>query len=362
MGCSLFKQFIAGIGALVLTSQAVIAADLPPHAPLRILIVSDYVNPHGLPPADLTEPGDISFALMQPDNGLNISLTPDSVLEIPTNSIEIATAALSVELCEPAAYDVLIYFAHRIPNNGSSSNNTARQEAFTQAVENYLIAGGSMLSFHHGSYLTSGKQSIQSVIGASAFGSVPWNVVDGQNVINVAPGHFITTNAIEYTNFTFYGDPESGVPMGVYLYFNNTPDERYLNYVINDDAGDFKVLFGSNYSQNGSTHLLGFVHKRPQWKGIVFGYQPGEYQPNALDDLDGNNFQILANAILYLSEFADEEPPADINGDGEINAIDLIILLSSWGDCSETECCPADLNEDGTVGAVDIIILFSQWR
>jgi hypothetical protein len=31
-------------------------------------------------------------------------------------------------------------------------------------------------------------------------------------------------------------------------------------------------------------------------------YQPGEYQPLALDDLDGDNFQILANAVLYAAQ------------------------------------------------------------
>jgi hypothetical protein len=34
---------------------------------------------------------------------------------------------------------------------------------------------------------------------------------------------------------------------------------------------------------------------------VVVAYQPGEYQPNALDDVDGNNFQILANAIVYAA-------------------------------------------------------------
>jgi len=36
-------------------------------------------------------------------------------------------------------------------------------------------------------------------------------------------------------------------------------------------------------------------------RGVVMGYQPGEYQPQALDGLAGNNFQILANAILYAA-------------------------------------------------------------
>jgi len=36
-------------------------------------------------------------------------------------------------------------------------------------------------------------------------------------------------------------------------------------------------------------------------KPVVVDYQPGEYQPNALDDLAGNNFQILANAIVFAA-------------------------------------------------------------
>ena len=34
---------------------------------------------------------------------------------------------------------------------------------------------------------------------------------------------------------------------------------------------------------------------------MVVAYQPGEYQPNAVDDLAGNNFQILANAIYFAA-------------------------------------------------------------
>ncbi len=351
------QRFVA---AVVIFSQTAFAADLPKHDPLRILIVSDMVNPHNLPPEDLTEPGDISAALLMPGTGINISTEPNSILEIPTNSIELATKALSVSLCSPVAYDVLIYFCHRIPNNGSAEDNLARQEAFTQAVENYLIAGGGMISFHHGSYKTSGKDSIQSVIGATAVGAVPWNIVDGQNVINVSPKHFITSNSIEYTDNVEYGDPDNGVPIGNYDLFNNTPDERYINFTVNDDIDEFEVLFGSNYSQNGTSHLLGFTHKRQEWNGIVVGYQPAEYQPNALDDLEGNNFQILANAIFYAGTFA--TPCADLNGDGVIDEIDLTILLKSWGQCTEKgECCLSDLNGDGEVSTQDLLDLFTNW-
>ena len=40
------------------------AAVLPPHGPLRILIVSDEVNPHGLSDAELTQPGDLLAAIL----------------------------------------------------------------------------------------------------------------------------------------------------------------------------------------------------------------------------------------------------------------------------------------------------------
>ena len=89
---------------------------------------------------------------------------------------------------------------------------------------------------------------------------------------------------------------------GTYPYFNNTPDERYPVYGYNPTAALTTTLFGSNYDASGTTHLLGFTHRRPEWSGVVVGYQPGEYQPNALDDLGGNNFQVLVNAILYAAD------------------------------------------------------------
>ena len=59
------------------------AATLPPHDPLRIPIVSDEVNPHGLTNAELTQPGDIGAALVAPDSGISI----DIVTEVATDDL-----------------------------------------------------------------------------------------------------------------------------------------------------------------------------------------------------------------------------------------------------------------------------------
>lgn len=282
-----------------LLSITAYSADLPAHGPLRILIVSDQVNPHNLSNNELTQPGDLLNALSNSGNGLNI----DTVVEIPTNDIHLATALLSLSSSDPDSYDVLIYFAHRIPNDDTPQQNQSDQDNFTNAVESFLQDGGGVIAFHHGLYYTSGKEGILSILGATATGGVPWDTTDGQNVINVDPQHFITSNEVEYPSQVSYADVANGVTSGNYSYFNNTPDERYPNFSINNDAEDVNVLLASDYNQNGITHVLGFTHKRSTWNNEVFAYQPGEYQPNALDDLNGNNFQILANAVYFLATY-----------------------------------------------------------
>jgi len=49
--------------------------------------------------------------------------------------------------------------------------------------------------------------------------------------------------------------------------------------------------------------------------------------------------------------------PADLDGDGEVAAGDLAILLGAWGTASAV----ADLNGDGTVGAADLTVMLGAW-
>lgn len=51
---------------------------------------------------------------------------------------------------------------------------------------------------------------------------------------------------------------------------------------------------------------------------------------------------------------------SDINGDHEVNASDLALLLGAWGTCG-AGCCEEDLNQDGIVGAPDLAILLGAW-
>ncbi len=50
--------------------------------------------------------------------------------------------------------------------------------------------------------------------------------------------------------------------------------------------------------------------------------------------------------------------PADLNGDGVVNAADLALLLGAWG---LNPGNPADLNDDGAVNAADLALLLGSW-
>lgn len=305
------KQLTALLVPLLLMSGVVAAATLPPHPPLRILIVSDEVNPHGLSDEELTQPGDLSAAFLAPGAGLHLDPLV-GVRELATDDIAQATALLELPREDPSAVDVFVYFAHRIPGGPDGASH---QEAFVVALEAFLERGGGVVSFHHGVYQTAGKESVQAVLGGVATGGVTWDETEGQNVLAVAPGHFVSTWEVEYPGTLPYDDAGLGIPAGDYDAFSNVPDERYPTFVLHPEAASIEVLFASDYDQNGSRHLLGFTHRRPTWRGVVFVYQPGEHQPTALDDLDGNNFQILANGIVWVASpvFSDGFESGDVS-------------------------------------------------
>lgn len=296
------------VAALALSgaAESARAATLPPHDALRVLVVSDEVNPHALSPAELTQPGDLTALLLDPAIGLALSADPDALVEIPTDEIERATSLLTVGRSDPAAYDVLVYFAHRIPAQGADP--PGRQAAFTAAVESFLRAGGGVVSFHHGSYAWPGKTAMLELVGAQANGAVPWDTVNGQDVIAVNPGHFACATGVVYDGLRRHAAPSWGIADADYPYFANVPDERYPTFTINPTARDFETIFVSDYVDGGTTHLLGFTHRDPAWEGIVVGYQPGEYQPNACDPA-GPNAQVLVNAIVFAANaLAPAEP------------------------------------------------------
>ncbi len=53
--------------------------------------------------------------------------------------------------------------------------------------------------------------------------------------------------------------------------------------------------------------------------------------------------------------------PADINGDGFVDTIDMLALLADWGVCPAKGECLSDLDCDGMIGAADFLTLLTHW-
>ncbi len=62
---------------------------------------------------------------------------------------------------------------------------------------------------------------------------------------------------------------------------------------------------------------------------------------------------------VMLNQTCSPAPIGDIDGDGVVGILDLLMLLSNWGPCKGA--CPADLNGDGSVGILDLLVLLANW-
>ncbi len=89
----------------------------------------------------------------------------------------------------------------------------------------------------------------------------------------------------------------------------------------------------------------------------ITGLEPGQYVIE-LARVDGHiDFPLWDAAIAWLLPEA-PDIPEDINGDGVVDVLDLLLLLGAWGDCPD---CPEDINGDGVVDVLDLLLLLAAW-
>lgn len=78
-----------------------------------------------------------------------------------------------------------------------------------------------------------------------------------------------------------------------------------------------------------------------------------------ITNICGEAVSVAVEVIIEEGEYA----PADLNNDGHVDVLDLLILLAAWGTCPppEKSPCPADLNHSGSVDVQDLLILLANW-
>ena len=69
----------------------------------------------------------------------------------------------------------------------------------------------------------------------------------------------------------------------------------------------------------------------------------------------------LNNVAVNQHLTIDAPKLADLSADGQVDAVDLAMLLSAWGPAADPGALVADLNNDGQVDAADLAVLLMNW-
>ena len=128
---------------------------------------------------------------------------------------------------------------------------------------------------------------------------------------------------------------------------------------INDD-GVVDIVVGTLFSDNYTYFLSGIDGAILQ--STNFG-TPVDAIASIPDVVGDGSWELVAGGrngtISCLSGGIDAIVfnPADINQDGSVDVIDLLIIIDQWGQTDS----PADINEDGIVNVSDLLIVIANW-
>ena len=191
-----------------------------------------------------------------------------------------------------SVFSAVLFYVHR-----------ELKEAPEKAMIAYAQGGGKLIVLHHS--ISSGKRKNQDWFkflgvtlpeGDVTTGGYKWIEGISQQIVNLAPDHFITTHKVSYPEKIAFkaGSSEERTIPGVTL----NESEVYLDHLLEADSTR-KTLLGLKYHDKDSDKTYMQTHAgwlKPAGKGWIIYLQPG----HSLHDLKNPTYErILLNALIW---------------------------------------------------------------
>ena len=122
-----------------------------------------------------------------------------------------------------------------------------------------------------------------------------------------------------------------------------------IDCLVSGNAASFSG--GGIYVPSGS--VVNLTRTRVCGNSAPNGAQIGQAPTGVVNDVGG------ACVMTACASCPAPPCPADLDGNGFVDAADLGSLLAAWGACGKS--CPADINGDGVVSAADIATVLDAW-
>ena len=142
----------------------------------------------------------------------------------------------------------------------------------------------------------------------------------------------------------------------------NVPNTGFLNAIL------FTFDSKSNPQlEEGQSYWITAESDTPPLFDPVWAIAANDSGPSSTTDCFGCPWEAAGNGAVptvIVEGTLVKGNDADLDGDGVVNTVDLLILFSMWGPCGNCKLpgdCPADLDDDCIVNTSDLLILFSNW-
>lgn len=181
----------------------------------------------------------------------------------------------------------------------------AMEHTTERALIDYALAGGRLVILHHG--IASARRNNPEWLDLTGIrilpaddATAPWRVIHNttHTMVNLAPGHFITTHNVRYDRRVTYLSSDQPAVEATFAALDLPDTEVFLNQHFSDGRAK-TVLFGFRCvdPQTGTVHMqdrCGWL--KPVGAGWILYFQPGH---TAQDFRHQGYLQILFNSLIW---------------------------------------------------------------